>query len=88
MAITKQQIDTVVTVTSNMQVTVNHINKLASTIQGLMANNWVSKTTIGSLLDGGGITVNSTVSAADQTTVLNQYATLKAQLVTLFNQLP
>lgn len=86
MAITKAQVDTVVSVTNQMQPSLGKLQSFATTVQKLMASNWVNVINAGGGISG--LTVNATVAVADQTTLLNQYTALKTQLVTLFNQLP
>jgi len=85
-AITKPQVDLVVSTLASAHRPFSQLEQFALAVQTLMANNWVSTTTIGGI--NGSIKINSTVSGADQTTLLNQYQTLKTNLTTIINQLP
>ena len=82
MAITQLQVSGAVATTKSLQNTLFQLQDLLNTVNYLINNNWQIKTTV------TGATVSSAVSTTDQATLLNQYNVLKAQLVTIFNQLP
>lgn len=82
MAITPQQLNTAQTVLTNIELSLRQLRVFANQVQILMTNNWQVTTTV------AGVSAKTTISTADQTALVAQYTTLKANLVTLFNQLP
>ena len=51
-------------------------------VNTIAANNWIQSIVV------GGVTINATVSAADQTSIIANYQTLKTAISTAFATLP
>lgn len=82
MAITKPQLDQAAVTMPQLLAVANKLQFLIGKTQDLMTSSWVITSTLGD------IQVLTTISSADQTNILNQYQTLKANLASLYQQLP
>lgn len=82
MAITKQQIQTALTVTAQLQTEVTRLFNIINYVNTLSQNNWVLNQSVTN------VSVNLTVDAPTQSALINAYTSEKAALLALYNQLP
>lgn len=82
MTITSTQITQARSIGFNLLQAVQAMDDFLGKVNDLEKNNWVQ------VIQVGGTPVNATVAPADQATLLATYAILKANLATLYSQLP